>query len=162
MTMRDVDGTVGFLRTSAEKQIHELIPGRPLIIAATGEDTHESFGVVEEVVGPGGGPPLHVHHAFDELFYILAGEFTWQIGDVRASGGVGTVGFVPRGTAHTWQNSGPEAGRMLFVFTPAGFERFLVQLSTLPVETLTMESVNEMSAAYQTTYVGPPLAALPE
>lgn len=48
---------------------------------------------------------------------------------------------------------------MLFVFVPAGFERFLVALSALPVESLTMDSVNAMAAEYQTVYVGPPLAA---
>jgi hypothetical protein len=39
----------------------------------------------------------------------------------------------------------------LFVFTPAGFERLLVELSALSKETLVMESVNQMVAAHRTS-----------
>jgi quercetin dioxygenase-like cupin family protein len=161
MTTQRLDGTDGFLRTSADKQVYQLTPGRPLLVAATGADTGNSFGVVEEEIGPGDGPPLHLHDTADELAYILAGEFTWQIGDLRAKGGVGTVAFVPHGTTHTWQNTGSEPGRMLFVFSPAGFERFLMELSALPDETRTPDAVNELSAPYRTTFVGPPLAVPP-
>lgn len=59
-------------------------------------------------------------------------------------------------------NAGDEPARMLFVFEPAGFGRFLAELSALPTESLTMESVNALAAAYQTVYVGPPLVALAE
>lgn len=162
MTTKRGDGTAGFIRTLADKEVHELTPGRPLVVAATGEETGDSFGVVEEVVGPGDGPPLPVHETADELAYVLAGEFTWKIGALRRRCGVGAVAFVPRGTVHTWQNTGSGPGRMLFVFAPAGFERFLVELSALPKETLTMELANELGAACWTKYVGPPLAALPE
>lgn len=51
---------------------------------------------------------------------------------------------------------------MLFVFSPAGFERFLMELSSVPEEARTPDAVNEMSAPYRTTFVGPPLAALPQ
>jgi quercetin dioxygenase-like cupin family protein len=160
MTAQRLDRANGFLRAPADKQVYELTPGRPMLVTATGADTGNSFGVAEEHIGPGDGPPLHVHDAADELAYILAGEFTWQIGDLRATGGVGTIAFVPRGTAHTWQNSGSEPGRMLFVFSPAGFERFLMTLSSVPEEARTPDAVNEMSAPYRTTFLGPPLAAL--
>jgi len=96
MTMQRLDGMAGFVRTSADKRVHELTPGRPLMVAATGADTGNAFGVVEEDIGLGEGPPLHVDDAADELAYILASEFTWQIGDLRVEGGVGTVAFVPR------------------------------------------------------------------
>lgn len=162
MATQDTPPLPGFVRTPADQQVHELTPGRPLIIVAAGADTGEAFGVIEETVPPGDGPPLHIHHAADELFYVLSGAFTFQIGDLRASGGAGTVAFAPHGTAHTWQNAGEEPARMLFVLAPAGFERFLVELSALPAASLTMESVNALAAPYQTTYVGPPLAALTE
>jgi len=151
--------TDGFLRVPGDKQLHELTPGRPMMVGATGTDTGNSFGVVEEDIAPGDGPPLHVHEAADELAYILAGEFTWQIGDLRAKGGVGTIAFVPRGTVHSWQNSGEDPGRMLFVFSPAGFERFLMDLSSTPEQARTPDAVNKLSAPYRTTFVGPPLAA---
>lgn len=162
MAAQDVSRIPGFVRTPADTQNRALTTVQSLTIAATGDDTGGTAGVIEEIVAPGGGPPLHIHHAADELFYVLSGAFTFKIGDLQTSGGAGTVAFAPRGTAHTWQNSGNEPARMLFVFTPAGFERFLVELSAVPVESLTMESVKRVAAPYQTTYVGPPLAAMSE
>lgn len=162
MAPQDPAPLPGFVRPPADQPVHELTPGRPLIIAAAGPQTGGAFGVLTEAVPPGEGPPLHIHHAADELFYVLSGAFTFQIGDLRASGGAGTVAFAPRGTAHTWQNAGAAPARMLFVLAPAGFERFLVEVSALPADSLTLETVNALAASYQTTYVGPPLAALPE
>lgn len=78
-------------------------PAQALTVAA-GDDTGGSTGVIEEVVAQGGGLPLHIHHA-DELFCVLSGRFAFRIGDLRATGGVGTVAFTPRGTAHTWMNA---------------------------------------------------------
>jgi len=155
MVAQDVGRVSGFVRTPADTHHHALTSFQSLTVAATGDDTGGTTGVIEEIVAPGGGPPLHIHHAADELFYVLSGTFTFKIGDRRASGDTGTVAFAPRGMAHTWQNSGDTPGKMLCVFTPAGFERFLVELSAVPVESLTIESVNQMAAPYQTTYVGP-------
>jgi quercetin dioxygenase-like cupin family protein len=151
----------GFVRPPAALARHALDPGRPLILAATGPDTGDAFGVVEQVIPPGVGPRLHIHHIADELFYILSGTFTFQIGDLQAVGDAGTVAFAPHGVAHTWMNTGNASGRMLFVFSPAGFEQYLVGRSQLPDAARTAEALNALAARYQTTYVGPPLTVLP-
>jgi quercetin dioxygenase-like cupin family protein len=159
MTAQLLSKSKGFLRGPNDKRVYQLTPGRPMLVTATGAETGDCFGVAEENIAPGDGPRLHVHEAADELAYILAGEFTWQIGDLRATGGMGSVAFVPRGTAHTWRNSGSAPGRMLFVFSPAGFEQFLIELSSVPPGERTPDAADAMSARYRTTYVGPPLAA---
>ena len=169
MDSQNAHGGIGFVRAPEDKHSFELFSRSQLIsrsrltVAASSDDTGTAFGVIEVVVPPGDGPGLHIHHVADELFYVLRGEFTFQIGDVRASAGVGAVAFAPHGTAHTWMSSGSEPGRMLFVFSPAGFEQFLVEMSRVPAaETLSPEAVNQMAAAYHTTFVGPPLAAVIE
>ena len=50
-----------------------------------------------------GGPPLH-HHAFDEAFYVLEGEMTFQLGDELRATGPGEFVFAPRGSHHTLAN----------------------------------------------------------
>ena len=69
-----------------------------------------------------GRPPLH-QHDFDETFYILEGELTFQLGsDVFTRRG-GELAFAARGTPHTYANLSGAPARALLVITPAGFER---------------------------------------
>jgi quercetin dioxygenase-like cupin family protein len=50
------------------------------ILLRAGQSDGE-LSVIDRPVGADfGGPPLH-HHAFDEAFYVLEGEMTFQLGD---------------------------------------------------------------------------------
>ena len=42
----------------------------------------------------------------DEFFYVVKGEFKVKLGDRIMSAPAQSVMFVPRGTAHTFQNVG--------------------------------------------------------
>jgi len=74
------------------------------------------------------GPPLH-HHDFDEAFYVLDGELTFQLGDDVFTRGTGEIAFAPRGAHHAFANQSHEAARMLLVCTPAGFERYFQRMA---------------------------------
>ncbi len=71
--------------------------------------------------GPPGPPrfiaPLHVHRSDDETWYVLEGTLYVLVGkdevEVRAGSGV----LVPRGTAHTYWNPGPDPVRYLLTMT---------------------------------------------
>jgi mannose-6-phosphate isomerase-like protein (cupin superfamily) len=67
------------------------------------------------------GPPLHTH-AFNETFYVLEGELTFQLGDELTLVGAGGVAFAPRGTPHTLANRSEAPARFLIVYTAAVFE----------------------------------------
>ena len=50
-------------------------------VLVRGEETGGHVAFVENTVPAGWeGPPLH-HHDFDEAFYVLEGELTFQVGD---------------------------------------------------------------------------------
>jgi mannose-6-phosphate isomerase-like protein (cupin superfamily) len=83
----------------------------------------EEISIIEMTVGAGwGGPPLH-HHDFDEAFYVLDGELTFQLGDEIVTRGPGTLTFAPRGSHHTLANLGDVQASSLLICTPGGFER---------------------------------------
>ena len=69
--------------------------------------SEESGGVVSaiELSSPPGfkGPPLH-HHAFDEAFYVLEGELTFQLRDEVFTRRAGELAFAPRDVPHTYAN----------------------------------------------------------
>ncbi len=91
--------------------------------------SEESDGRVAIVALSGGGrPPLH-HHDFDEAFYVLDGELTFQVGDEVFTRRAGELAFAPRGVAHTYANLSGEAARALLVITPAGFERYFDRIA---------------------------------
>jgi len=93
------------------------------------EQTAGGVAAVENVVPAGWpGPPLH-HHAFDEAFYVVEGELTFQLGDALATAPAGTLAFAPGGVEHTLANLGPAEARYLLLCTPAGFERYFDRIA---------------------------------
>jgi quercetin dioxygenase-like cupin family protein len=94
-----------------------------------GEDTAGQIALVRNTVPAGwGGPPLH-HHAFDETFYVLDGELTFQLGDELATAGPGALVFAEGDAIHTLANRGDRPARYLLLCTPAGFERYFARLA---------------------------------
>jgi len=81
------------------------------------------------VAGDFAGPPLHVHPDFDETFYVLEGELTFQLGDRRLKASAGALVFAPGETPHTYANLIGEEARRLLLCTPAGFERYFARLA---------------------------------
>src|SRR4051812_29173097 len=93
------------------------------------EQTCGRYSLVENTVAPGfGGPPLH-HHDFDEGFYVLEGELTFQLGDDHVLAGPGAFLFAPAGAIHTFANHSGAPGRYLLLIAPAGFETHFERLA---------------------------------
>ena len=63
------------------------------------------------------GPPLHAHD-FDEAFYVLDGELTFQIADSLMTKKAGERCFAPRNTAHALANHSDTDARYLSFAPP--------------------------------------------
>jgi mannose-6-phosphate isomerase-like protein (cupin superfamily) len=114
----------------------QAVLGGSIAVRLRREQTDGRLGLVEQVV-PGGypGPALHVHPDFDETFYVIEGTLAFRIGDRAHEAGPGTIAFVPRGTPHTFANTGQEPARSLVLVTPGGFERYFEELIDLIART---------------------------
>ncbi len=88
----------GYIVAPEQGPVWEMEPGRPTTFKLLSEQTGDSVAVFEEVVPVGSGTPLHIHHTSNEVIYILAGEFTFEIGEQVATGSTGTCVFIPRGS----------------------------------------------------------------
>ncbi len=106
------------------------------VIKATAADTGGQMTILEITEAPGTEAPLHVHHAEDEAFWILDGSVTFEVGDQTIAAGVGDYVFGPRHVPHRY-TVGPDGCRMLFIFTPGGFEALLAKTSR-PAATRTL------------------------
>jgi mannose-6-phosphate isomerase-like protein (cupin superfamily) len=66
------------------------------------------------------GPPLHLHHAQEEYFYVMEGRALFQVGEQKVELKAGESVLGPRGVPHTFMPVGESPARMLIGFTPAG------------------------------------------
>ena len=95
---------------------------------ATGEDTNCKYSLIEALVGPGGGPPPHVHSREEEGFYILEGEITFKINGERVVATAGMFANMPVGTPHSFKNESNKPAKMLVSVAPAGLERMFFEI----------------------------------
>jgi quercetin dioxygenase-like cupin family protein len=72
------------------------------------------------------GPHRHLREA--ETVHVLGGEFEMVIEGERVRAGEGRTIHVPKGALHEGGNVGPEAGRRLVIFSPAGVEGFFLEV----------------------------------
>jgi quercetin dioxygenase-like cupin family protein len=106
--------------------------GGPLTFKARAEQTNAALTVLENVIPPGEGPPLHAHAKEDESWYVLEGELRFTLGDEVHTAPAGSFVFVPRGTAHAFHNAGEQPARILVIFNPSGMEFFFDGFAALP------------------------------
>jgi quercetin dioxygenase-like cupin family protein len=143
-----------------------IIPGTDsMTLKATSDETGGSIGFLEATSLPGYGPPRHIHHSYDELFYVLEGEFLFLVGERQASAPPGTFVFIPRGTVHAAKVIGSEPGKVLIAYIPGGLEHSFEEFAQLRTEqgedanrstgqVMTVEEINEK---YDSKFIGPPL-----
>ncbi len=87
-----------------------------------------------EVVFPSneeGGISLHKHSREDVLVYVMEGTFLFRNGIEKISGKKGTVIKFEKDTPHSYMKIGrEEEGRLLIIYTPAGFESFFKEIES--------------------------------
>lgn len=131
--------------------------GGAATIKARTETTAGSFAMLEVVIGPRQGPPQHVHAREDEMWYILDGSFRFIADDRIFEAPQGAFVFVPRGTAHCFQNLEDHPSRILVMFTPSGMERFFEDHARLITDTVDPDLYREIAARSWMEVTGPPL-----
>ena len=123
------------------------------------EQSNDQVAVIEGAVPPHWeGPPLH-HHDFDEGFYVLDGEITFEVNGMRVTAKPGEFAFAPRGSHHALANLSDAPARYLLVCTPGGFERYFDRITA---EQTGVPPPPEARKPYpRGTPVGPPIGKRP-
>ena len=133
--------------------------GLPTLMRSTSETTNAAFGLMEHwSMPPGFASPYHVHHLEDEAFYVLEGEIAFVCDGKWIKGGPGAYVFGPREIPHGFKVIGTTPARMLLMCAPAGFERFILELSedlTSPAAPPDMAKLVALAAKYKIDILGP-------
>lgn len=78
------------------------------------------LSLMERTLPPGGRrPPPHRHTNCSEAYFVLDGEVTLVVEGEELILGTEQFVLVPRGTAHTFGNSGEAEARLLVIHAPA-------------------------------------------
>jgi quercetin dioxygenase-like cupin family protein len=128
----------------------------------TSQDSEDLF-IAELTFHAKGGPPRHLHYEQDEWFYVLEGEFVFEVGlEVSAERLRLTAGdslLAPRRVPHVWASVGESPGRILAAVTPAGkLEAFFRETAKANVPA---PPDQELWRAYGMEWLGPPLPVEP-
>ncbi len=152
----------GFIVKSGEGKSHGHIKlkgvnSNILDVKISGNDTDGGFAMFEQTsISQGRGTPLHVHHKQDEVFYVVEGEYYFQVGDDKFHGFAGDTIFLPMKVPHAWTQISLK-GKMTVTFQPAGkMENFFVTIAALNHEP-TKEEMGKIFEENEMAVVGPVL-----
>ena len=100
------------------------VGGGWISFVATGKETSGAYALIETANDPSTGVRLHVHEREDETWFVLEGEYVFQVGSETLHARPGDYVFGPRGVPHRYANQSGSLARALIMVTPAGFEGF--------------------------------------
>ncbi len=111
--------------------------------------------ILENTFRKRGGPGRHLHYDQDEWFYVIDGDFAFEVGSEKFVLKTGDSLFAPRKIPHVWAYIGDSQGKILVTFTPAGtmeaFFREVTKANAMP------PMAPELWRAHGMELLGPPL-----
>jgi quercetin dioxygenase-like cupin family protein len=120
--------SAGTVHLPGEGENYEMGDSR-LSLKATEKETAGALFLSETTVEAGfPGPPLHTHRELTDMFYVLEGTLTFQIGEETIEGPPGTFACAPPGVPHTFSNRSEGPVRFLNFNVPGGFELYMREL----------------------------------
>jgi quercetin dioxygenase-like cupin family protein len=111
--------------------------------------------ILENTFREKGGPAKHLHHEQDEWFYVVKGEFFFDVGEEKFRLKPGDSLLAPRKVPHVWAYAGGAGGNILIAFLPAGkmeaFFREVTKANAIPPQDPALWQAHGMEL------LGPPL-----
>jgi mannose-6-phosphate isomerase-like protein (cupin superfamily) len=99
--------------------------------------------VVQMMISPGRGAPLHISYDEDKIFLITEGSLRFTVGDALFDVAPGDRVAVGRGEVHGFVNMGQSQATQLLISSPARHDQFFRAMAELsvPVEPALLDAV---------------------
>src|SRR5215469_752728 len=126
-------------------------------VCLSGTDTGGAYCLLEVSLAPAMGVPRHTHTREDEVYFVLAGELEATVGDKTFVLQPGDTLLAPRDIPHELRNPGNVENHYLLVFSPSGFEEFILATAVsapdhtvAPTEppAVAVENVHRLAASF--------------
>lgn len=149
----------GFKIKAGEGRLHghlklKGVNANVMDVKISGKDTDGDLALFEQTgLTQGKGVPLHVHPFQDEIFYVLQGQYYFQVGEEKYYLKAGDSIFLPRKIPHAWTQVSAKS-KTLVLLQPAGkLENFFVTVAGLKEEP-TKEQMAKIFADNEMEVVG--------
>ncbi len=149
----------GFVVKANESRFGEktlLFGNSPNDIKVSQKDTDGKLTIFEYTGNVKGGPALHIHPHQDEIFFVVQGEYLFQVGDEKHNLKAGDTIFLPRAVPHAFAQLS-DTGKMFFLFQPSGKMEDFFRYVGDPTFKPTPEEGAKISLECGMKVVGPPL-----
>ena len=120
-------------------------------VCLSGTDTGGAYCLLEVSLAPGIAVPRHTHTREDEVYFVLAGELEVTVGEKTFVLRPGDTLLAPRDIPHELRNSGDITNHYLLVFSPSGFEEFIMA-TAIPAPDNAVAPTEPPAAAVQNVY----------
>jgi quercetin dioxygenase-like cupin family protein len=97
-------------------------------IHLTGEDTDGAFCLLVDYPPAGWNLPAHRHRGVAETIHVVEGEFEMTVNGQSSHLTPGQSIHVPGDAVHSGGNIGRTPGQRILIFSPAGMERFFLEV----------------------------------
>lgn len=150
---------IGFIVKNGEARLGKHTPFgiNPTDVKISAKDTDGIFSVFEFIGKEKVGPPLHLHFDQDEVFYVVEGEYLFQLDKDQSIAKKGDTVFLPKNVPHTWLQL-TNNGKLIYLLQPAGkFEEFFEKFSKMK-ELPPMDEMQKFYMEHGMKIMGPPLS----
>lgn len=154
--------TKGFKVSSGEARYDEHFKMKGVTLNVldnkiSSKDTAGDLAVFEQNgFTPNGGPPLHIHPYQDEFFYIIEGEYLFQVGIEKYQLKQGDTIFLPRNVQHAFVQL-TEKGKVIVSYMPAGKMEDFFRTTDSWTSPPTLAEIEKAFEDHDMKVVGPPL-----
>lgn len=100
-----------------------------IFVKTTSDHAEGRVAVVEDTLKPGFLLARHYHKRMTEVFYILEGEVVFDFEDGSIVATAGTTINIPPNVTH--EVTSKDGARLITVFSPGGFDRYLDDMAQL-------------------------------
>ncbi len=111
----------------ANEGVQVISTGNLYRIIADGNQTSKRYSLMEAILEPGQGAPLHIHTREDEAFFILEGEVTFYLENTEITAKKEDFVSCPPNEVRAFKNKGNSRARMLLFYSSAGIEEMTVR-----------------------------------
>ena len=128
-----------------------------LDIKISGNDTESDLAVFEQTgLTQNGGPPMHIHPFQDEWFYVVEGDYLFQIGEEKFDMKAGDTIFLPRNVQHAFIQLS-DKGKMIVSYLPAGKMEAFFEVTDQWNAPPSKDEIAKVFGDHEMKVVGPPL-----
>jgi len=111
-----------------------------------GCEVNDAYAIIEQIIPPDCGPPLHVHRHETEIFFVVDGQFEIVVGDHSVAGLPGTSAVCPRNIPHKFRNISDAPARLTVTIIPGHFGEFFERVDKADPDD--HEAIRALAAEY--------------